>query len=280
MNKEANEWADVFLKDGTYMPYKISRDGVLVSNKTGKIMKGTPNTNGRLVVTLRDGKIKKVDYIHRIVYRCFVQANLPDSVQLEHIDGDFSNNSVSNLRIAKHENDLPNMMDILNKVVDELESAKNPPDIIAKNTNTTKQFVLDVYYKNIFYTQTKDKQFNEYGKKFNLESRFNPEELREMFKKEMSKSKIVKALVNKHHITKEFARYIVDQYYAELVNVIRGKTPDFSTADEHLFLDDFIVRLNDIDAIVEIYNAKYKLGKKKSLEKIHKRINKMKLEMK
>jgi len=76
--------------------YNISENGSVISMLNGKQMKQHDNGKGYKTVGLSAyGKTKKF-YIHRLVGESFIPnpANLPD---INHIDGNKSNNNVSNL---------------------------------------------------------------------------------------------------------------------------------------------------------------------------------------
>lgn len=76
--------------------YSVSEDGLVLSNKTRKIISPSPNKKGYPTVTLT-GKLSKT--VHRIVAETYLP-NLNNKPQVNHIDGDKTNNSVSNLEWA------------------------------------------------------------------------------------------------------------------------------------------------------------------------------------
>lgn len=77
--------------------YEVSRSGV-IRNGNGGVLKGSPNKNGYLTVSLyHDFKERFITvYIHRIVAELFVP-NRHNYPQVNHIDGDKSNNTSRNL---------------------------------------------------------------------------------------------------------------------------------------------------------------------------------------
>lgn len=78
-----------------YPGYKISKDGV-VTNKNGKIMKGSVTRRGYVTVTLFKKQKHKHCLVHRLVAKAFIPN--PNSLpQVNHIDGNKQNNSVDNL---------------------------------------------------------------------------------------------------------------------------------------------------------------------------------------
>ena len=77
-----------------YNGYRISEDGVILGT-SGRIVKGTKNSKGYYQTT---GKNKKKYLIHRLIAECWIDC--PGdfcSYQVNHIDGNKSNNCVKNL---------------------------------------------------------------------------------------------------------------------------------------------------------------------------------------
>ena len=87
----------MFVQIKDYPNYFINENGELKSDFVSKILKPRKSKNGYFTYNLRkDGKAKN-EYIHRLVAKAFIPNpnNLP---QVDHIDGNKSNNHVSNLR--------------------------------------------------------------------------------------------------------------------------------------------------------------------------------------
>lgn len=76
--------------------YEVTRDGVVFNIKTGQELKSTLNPNGYLKVALSRAGTKTQVLLHRLVAAHFVPnpGNLP---QVNHIDGDKTNNQYTNL---------------------------------------------------------------------------------------------------------------------------------------------------------------------------------------
>lgn len=72
--------------------YSVSDEGFVRNDKTGKILKPVPTKNGYLRVGL-NGKLYRV---HRLVADAYI-SNPDNYEQINHIDGDKTNNRVSNL---------------------------------------------------------------------------------------------------------------------------------------------------------------------------------------
>ena len=99
-------WRDI---DGYEGLYQVSSQGRIINVKTGRVLKGS--TNGTYKTILVGGRKYKRYYLHRLVAITFIP--IPDDykdfkvdeLEIDHIDGDVSNNSVSNLRwCTKKEN--------------------------------------------------------------------------------------------------------------------------------------------------------------------------------
>lgn len=93
----------MFVKIKDYPDYSINEKGE-VMNKHSKLLK--PHTAGRgyYCYQLSNEKGRKNEYIHRLVAKTFIPNphNLP---QVDHIDGDKSNNNVDNLRwVSNYDN--------------------------------------------------------------------------------------------------------------------------------------------------------------------------------
>ena len=88
--------------------YRIYKNGQVESCifKKNKIMKPTKTDNGYLRIGLRKGGEKKKFLIHRLIGIHFIP-NPENKEQIDHIDGDRTNNSISNLRwVSNKENAL------------------------------------------------------------------------------------------------------------------------------------------------------------------------------
>jgi hypothetical protein len=88
-------WKDVIGYEGLY---QVSNLGNVVSNRSKKTMKPFLNSSGYLRLCLcKNGKTKK-HYIHRLVAYSFNE-NKNTNLQVNHIDGNKTNNNVLNLEI-------------------------------------------------------------------------------------------------------------------------------------------------------------------------------------
>lgn len=95
-----------------YNAYQINEKGEVYSTKWGKPRKLKPqkasqSKKGYLQVRLYDGsgKLGKLQYVHRLVYTHFV-GEIPKGKEIDHIDGDTTNNSVDNIQLLTHRNNM------------------------------------------------------------------------------------------------------------------------------------------------------------------------------
>jgi hypothetical protein len=90
-------WKDVVGYEGHY---KVSDAGEIMSvKKEPKIMSLFPNDRGYMRITItKEGKMKQV-FVHRLVTQAFI-GEVPQGYSVNHIDGNKSNNKLSNLEIV------------------------------------------------------------------------------------------------------------------------------------------------------------------------------------
>ncbi len=87
--------------------YQISNFGNVRNGKTGRILKGFPNTDGYLGVDFRLTSLKKIVKIHKLVAKAFLD-NPEDKLEVDHIDNNKQNNNASNLRYATRSENMRN----------------------------------------------------------------------------------------------------------------------------------------------------------------------------
>lgn len=89
--------------------YEVSDHGRVRSLKWGEphILSGVPKKSGHLQVKPFDGNVGRWRPIHQLVMAAFVGA-IPEGLEVRHLDGDPSNNALTNLRYGTHSE---NMLD-------------------------------------------------------------------------------------------------------------------------------------------------------------------------
>lgn len=81
--------------------YKINEDGEIYNVRTGRKMKASNNGKGYRQLQLSVKGVSKNVSIHRVVFTTFVSP-IPKGLEINHIDGDKSNNSLNNLELVSH----------------------------------------------------------------------------------------------------------------------------------------------------------------------------------
>ena len=96
----------IAIKIDGYDNYLACSNGIILSTKTGKAkpLKPLDNGNGYLAVSLsKNGKVRRF-YIHRLIAESFLE-NIEKKEEVNHIDGNRGNNSLSNLEwVTRSEN--------------------------------------------------------------------------------------------------------------------------------------------------------------------------------
>ncbi len=89
------EWRGI---TGLELFYEVSDMGRVRNFKTKRILSSRTNPKGREQITLTVKDKSYTKQIHILVSRAFLGSPSKDSPQVNHIDGNHSNNAVSNLR--------------------------------------------------------------------------------------------------------------------------------------------------------------------------------------
>lgn len=80
--------------------YYISKNGYIEKRKK---LKPSKTTSGYYVVTIND----KQCYLHRLIWNCF-NGEIPTGYEIDHINGDRTDNRLNNLRLVSHKENCNN----------------------------------------------------------------------------------------------------------------------------------------------------------------------------
>lgn len=79
--------------------YSVTKEGDVYNNKTNRKLKSSCSPKGYSFIELCRPNEHKIKTIHRIVWETYIGV-IPDNIQINHIDGNKSNNSLSNLELV------------------------------------------------------------------------------------------------------------------------------------------------------------------------------------
>lgn len=105
--------------------YEVSDCGEVRNKLTGKVLKPYFNKHGYKKVRLVKDKKAFGTSIHRLVLMAFCPVDGMEKLEVDHIDGDKSNNTLSNLRWVTHEENIGNQEEVeRRKLRNELRKAE------------------------------------------------------------------------------------------------------------------------------------------------------------
>lgn len=85
--------------------YAVTEDGQIFSYKSNRFLKPSNNGNGYFAVSLCSGGTINKQYVHRLVAEAFLP-NPEGKIEVNHINEDKSDNSVSNLEWVTHKENI------------------------------------------------------------------------------------------------------------------------------------------------------------------------------
>lgn len=94
--------------------YSATYDGRIISNRTGQEIYGSIDNSGYRRVCLSIGKFQYTKKVHRLIAETFIN-NPDDKPQVNHIDGDKSNNHVDNLEWSTPSENVSHAYQVLGK---------------------------------------------------------------------------------------------------------------------------------------------------------------------
>ena len=126
MNKEI--WKPIIGYEGTYEVSSLGRvksvgrtvqggnqSGPCLMKKTEKIMAQYTTRGGYKVVRFKKAGKYKEFYVHRLVAIAFIDTAADHKVEVNHIDGDKTNNAVTNLEWVTHQKNITHLWNVLGR---------------------------------------------------------------------------------------------------------------------------------------------------------------------
>lgn len=84
------------------LEYQTTEDGCLIKRRGIGLIKMHPDKDGYLKYHLCQGKRTINLFVHRVIWMVF-NGDIPDGLTVDHIDGDKTNNNISNLQLLTAE---------------------------------------------------------------------------------------------------------------------------------------------------------------------------------
>ena len=106
-NREIIKFQNIkFYSHPIYSKYSASKDGQILGKKRKKRLKlGTNFAKGYKFFNLYADNVPKTYLVSRFVYECF-KGNIPDDKEVDHIDNNKENNSIKNLQLLTHKENI------------------------------------------------------------------------------------------------------------------------------------------------------------------------------
>ena len=110
--------------------YYVSKDGQVWNSKTGIILKQTPNQSGYIRYTLRINNKNVSKQAHILVMEVWGNKEIISGQVINHIDGDKTNNNISNLEIVSKQDNMLHACYVLNKNIKPVIQKRDKEEII------------------------------------------------------------------------------------------------------------------------------------------------------
>lgn len=126
--------------------YLINEKGVVISRKTGKEMALEKTAKGYIRVTLTSNKVKRKHRVHRLVAEQFLPNpnNLP---QVNHIDGDKTNNHINNLEWCTQSENIQHAYKTGLRKIQDLEKVRASRGVAISGSvsRLDRESIIDIY---------------------------------------------------------------------------------------------------------------------------------------
>lgn len=91
--------------------YEVSTEGTVRNKKYNRLLTPSPGAGGYLRVNLRKDKKSYQHYVHRLVASAFLEGE----GEVNHLDGDRTNNKVDNLEWTTHQENVNHAFEVLQR---------------------------------------------------------------------------------------------------------------------------------------------------------------------
>ena len=142
-----------FKQHPIYLNYYGSRNGLIYSSITDKLLSDVYNNDNYLQVHLYRNGTTKMYKVHRFIYECF-HGVIPNNLTIDHVNRDKEDNRLDNLRLATYSENNNNRKPSASKIVNNLPEDAEEIEYI-QTRKSRYEFAENTYY----YSKSNDKVY-------------------------------------------------------------------------------------------------------------------------